>query len=54
MMETIYQREWVRNGVTFGAALAMVISFTMNSSVFWAIIHGLMSWVYVVYYIIFY
>jgi hypothetical protein len=53
-MEAIYQREWIRNGVTFGAALAMAISFGVNKSVFWAIVHGLMSWVYVVYYIIFY
>ena len=53
MAEVLYQRQWIRNGVTFGATLAMVISFTVNKSVFLAIIHGLMSWLYVVYYIIF-
>jgi hypothetical protein len=34
--------------------LAVTISFSVNHSVFWAIIHGLLSWVYVVYYIIAY
>lgn len=42
----------VRTGITFGSALAMVISYTNWHSVGWAIIHGLMSWVYVIYYII--
>ena len=42
----------VRTGITFVSALAMVISYTNWHSVGWAIIHGLMSWVYVIYYII--
>lgn len=39
-------------GISFGSALAMVISFTSWHSVGWAIVHGLMSWVYVVYYLL--
>ena len=35
-----------------GTCLAMVISYTNWHSVFWAIVHGLMSWAYVIYYII--
>jgi hypothetical protein len=46
--------EMVKTGVTFGAALAMAISFNMNQSVFWALIHGLLSWIYVVWYILIY
>ena len=42
----------VKNGVTFGSALAMVISYVNWHSIFWAIIHGLLSWGYVIYYII--
>lgn len=42
----------VKSGITFGSALAMVISYVNWHSVGWAIIHGLMSWVYVIYYII--
>ena len=44
----------VKGGLSFGSALAMVISFTTWKSVGWAIIHGLMSWVYVLYYLLVY
>ena len=42
----------VNSGITFGSALAMVISYTAWHSVGWAIFHGLLSWVYVFYYVI--
>ena len=37
----------VKSGITFGSALAMVISETTGHSVGWAILPGLRSWVYV-------
>ncbi len=40
-------------GFSFGSALAMVISFSVNKSVGWAILHGLFSWFYVIYYAFF-
>ena len=42
----------VRSGVTFGSALAMVLSYTTWHSVGWAIFHGLLSWVYVIYFVL--
>lgn len=42
----------VRSGITMGASLAMIISWSLNASVFWAIIHGFFSWLYVVYYLL--
>jgi len=33
----------------FGCALAIVISYTANKSILWAILHGLLSWLYVIY-----
>ncbi len=42
----------VTKGLSFGSALAMVISYTAWHSVGWAILHGLFSWVYVIYYVI--
>ena len=42
----------VQSGITFGSALAMVISYTTWKSVGWAIFHGLLSWVYVIYFIL--
>ena len=45
-------KETVKTGVSFGSALAMVISYVNWHSIGWAILHGLMGWVYVIYYII--
>lgn len=42
----------VKNGIGFGACLAMVISYTAWKSIFWAILHGILGWIYVVYYLI--
>ena len=42
----------VKTGISFGSALAMVISYTTWHSVGWAILHGLLSWVYVIYFVI--
>ena len=42
----------VKTGISFGSALAIVISYTQWHSIGWAIIHGLMSWGYVIYYLI--
>jgi len=42
----------IDKGVTFGSALAMVVSFTTHHSILWAIIHGILSWIYVIYYIV--
>jgi len=39
-------------GVGFGTALAIAISWSANKSIIWAIIHGIFSWVYVIYYAI--
>jgi len=38
--------------IGFGAALAMVISYAEWNSILWAILHGVLGWIYVVYYII--
>ena len=45
-------KKTVKSGITFGSALAMVISYTMWKSVGWAIFHGLLSWVYVIYFLL--
>lgn len=46
--------ETVRGGITLGTALAVTISWTTNNSILWAIIHGLLSWFYVIYYALVY
>lgn len=46
----IYRKQVVYHGLSMGAALAMILSFTKNGSILWAIVHGLLSWIYVIYY----
>ena len=45
--------EVTRAGISFGSALAIAISWTANKSILWAILHGVLSWLYVVYYALF-
>jgi hypothetical protein len=52
MERMVYRKEFIRNGISFGSVLAIVMSWTLNKSIVWAILHGLMGWIYVVYYII--
>jgi len=33
----------------FGSALAMILSYTQNTSILWAILHGIFSWFYVLF-----
>lgn len=42
--------EAAKSGITFGTALAIAISWSTHKSLFWAIVHGLLSWIYVIYY----
>lgn len=37
------------NGISFGCALAIAISYTANKSILWAILHGIFSWLFVIY-----
>ncbi len=42
----------VKTGIGFGAALAMVLSYHTYTSVWVAILHGILGWVYVVYHML--
>jgi hypothetical protein len=46
------KKEVVKKGISFGTALAIAISWSVNKSILWAIIHGCLSWFYVIYYAI--
>jgi hypothetical protein len=37
-------------GIGLGSALAVAISWSLHKSIIWAIIHGVFSWFYVIYY----
>ena len=44
------RKEVAKQGITFGTALAIAISWSMHESIIWAIIHGFFSWLYVIYF----
>ncbi len=39
-------------GYAWGGTLAMILSWSVNHSVLWCLVHSLCSWVYVIYYCI--
>jgi hypothetical protein len=49
-----FRTEGAKYGVSFGSALAIAISYNTNHSILWGIIHGILSWLYVVYFALFY
>ena len=40
------------HGIGFGCALAMIISYVNWHSIGWALLHGMLGWIYVIYYVI--
>ena len=48
----VRRREVVKSGVSLGSALAIAISWSVNHSILWAIFHGILSWLYVIWYAI--
>lgn len=47
-----YTTSATRAGIGFGSALAITISWSLHKSIIWAIIHGVLSWFYVIYYVL--
>ncbi len=48
--QSMWKEEAAKSGVTFGSALAIAISWSANQSILWAILHGIFSWFYVIYF----
>jgi hypothetical protein len=46
------KRSVISNGIGLGSVIAGVTSWERNKSVLWAIIHGIFSWFYVVYFVL--
>lgn len=46
-------RHGLFGGIGLGTIIAVVISWSVNHSVIWAIIHGILGWFYIIYYLIF-
>ena len=37
-------------GIGLGSVIAVACSWTRNHSILWAILHGILSWLYVIYF----
>ncbi len=44
--------EVARSGIGIGSAIAIAISWSTNQSILWALLHGVLSWIYVIYFAI--
>jgi hypothetical protein len=51
--ENYPQPVYIAPGVGLGTIIAVVISWHRNKSILWAIIHGLLGWLYVIYALLF-
>jgi hypothetical protein len=40
---------YVGPGIGLGTIVAVVVSWSRNKSILWAIIHGILGWLYVIY-----
>lgn len=40
----------IQTGIGLGSVLAVVFSWERNKSILWAILHGIFSWLYVLYF----
>ena len=49
----VVRTEGAKWGVSFGSALAIAISYTANHSILWAFLHGVLGWLYVIYFALF-
>jgi hypothetical protein len=47
---TVTQTTVIEKGVGLGAVIAVVASWSRNQSILWAILHGILSWLYVIYF----
>ena len=50
MIDTNTATEATRTGIGLGTIIAVVASWDRNKSILWAVFHGFLSWIYVIYY----
>ena len=40
----------MRTGIGLGTLIAVIVSWSVNKSILWCIVHGCFGWFYVIYY----
>ncbi|MBZ9631193.1 hypothetical protein LB465_10425 [Salegentibacter sp. LM13S] len=49
---TEVSRSVITNGISLGSVVAAITSWERNRSVLWMIVHGIFSWLYVIYFLL--
>ena len=52
LLAAINAESTAQSGIGLGSAIAVVLSWHRNRSIFWMILAGLFSWIYVIYFAI--
>jgi hypothetical protein len=50
----VEKKHYIGGGISLGTLIAVLCSWSVNHSVLWAVIHGFLGWIYVIYYLIVY
>jgi hypothetical protein len=50
LLDIVNTQGAVQSGVGLGSVIAVVCSWHRNQSILWAILAGILSWLYVIYY----
>jgi hypothetical protein len=51
LAQTTFQSgQVIQSGIGLGSVIAVVCSWQRNRSIFWAVIAGILSWLYVIYF----
>ena len=53
ILAEVERNVYVSTGLSLGAAIAIVCSWDRNRSILWAILAGIFSWLYVIYFALF-
>ncbi len=46
------RKEGISFGLALGMSIAVVLSWSRNASILWAMLHGFLNWIYVIYFAI--
>jgi hypothetical protein len=50
LADTVIREHVASGGISLGSAVAVVCSWQRNRSIVWAILAGIFSWIYVIYF----
>ena len=50
LLAEVVHNTYVTSGISLGSAIAVVCSWDRNRSILWAILAGIFSWFYVIYF----